>query len=57
MKVSKAGLVERDRIVFSLCREAGLPVAVAMAGGYAPDVADIVDIHTATVRTAALFAG
>jgi len=53
MKVSKAGLAERDRIVFGLCHAAGLPVAVSMAGGYAPDVADIVDIHTATVRIAA----
>jgi acetoin utilization deacetylase AcuC-like enzyme len=56
MKVSKAGLAERDRLVFSLCRAAGLPVAVAMAGGYAPDVTDIVDIHTQTVREAAAYA-
>ncbi|MBK8020166.1 MAG: histone deacetylase [Chloroflexi bacterium] len=53
MKVSMAGLAERDRIVFGLCREAGLPVAVSMAGGYAPDVDDIVAIHTQTVRIAA----
>ena len=53
MAVSVAGLAERDRIIFSLCRENGLPVAVAMAGGYAPDVADIVAIHTQTVRLAA----
>jgi acetoin utilization deacetylase AcuC-like enzyme len=53
MKVSKAGLRQRDEIVFALCREAGLPVAVTMAGGYAPDVADIVDIHLQTLREAA----
>ena len=31
----------------------GLPLAVCMAGGYAPDVDDIVDIHAATVKSAA----
>lgn len=55
MKVSKAGLAQRDGIVFGLCREAGLPVAVAMAGGYAPDVNDIVDIHLQTLREAARY--
>ena len=56
MKVSKAGLAERDRIIFSLCQAAGLPVVVTMAGGYARNVEDIVDIHVQTVRTAAQFA-
>ncbi len=53
MNVSMAGLAERDRIVLGLCREAGLPVAVTMAGGYARDVDDIVAIHVQTVREAA----
>lgn len=56
MKLTKAGLAQRDRIVFDLCRRAGLPVAASMAGGYAHDVEDVVDIHAATVRTAAEFA-
>lgn len=50
--VSKEGLEERDRIVFQRCREAGVPVAVVMGGGYAPRIEDTVDIHFATVRTA-----
>lgn len=53
LAVSKAGLAERDRIVFDACERAGLPVAVVMGGGYAPDVDDIVDIHFATVAEAA----
>jgi acetoin utilization deacetylase AcuC-like enzyme len=52
MAVSIAGLAERDRIVLGLCREAGLPVAITMAGGYAPNVEDIVRIHAQTVKTA-----
>lgn len=55
MKLTKSGLAQRDRIVFDLCRRAGLPVAVSMAGGYARDVEDVVDIHAATVRIAAEF--
>ena len=53
MKVTIAGLAERDRIVFDICRAAGVPVAVVMAGGYAPDIEDIVRIHVQTIRTAA----
>jgi len=55
--VSKEGLEERDRIVFDRCREAGIPVAVVMSGGYAPNIEDTVDIHFATVRMASLFQG
>lgn len=57
MKLSKEGLAERDRMVFRYCRGWGLPVAVTMAGGYAPDVNDIVDIHFQTVRLAAGLTG
>jgi acetoin utilization deacetylase AcuC-like enzyme len=57
LSISKHGLAERDRVVLDLCREAGLPVAVAMGGGYAQDVEDIVDIHVETIRIASLFAG
>lgn len=53
LALSKAGLVERDRRVFEACDRAGVPVAVAMAGGYAREVSDTVDIHFATVEAAA----
>jgi acetoin utilization deacetylase AcuC-like enzyme len=53
LALSKPGLAERDRQVLAACRRDGLPLAVCMAGGYAPDVQDIVDIHEATVRLAA----
>jgi acetoin utilization deacetylase AcuC-like enzyme len=52
LKLTKAGLAERDRLVFALCREAGLPVAVAMAGGYGRRIEDSVDIHFNTVQAA-----
>ncbi len=53
MALTVAGLAERDRRVFAACRARALPVAVVMAGGYAPDVDDIVAIHANTLREAA----
>lgn len=53
LKLTKAGLLARDRMVFDFCEAAGLPVAIAMAGGYAPRVEDIVDIQFATISEAA----
>jgi acetoin utilization deacetylase AcuC-like enzyme len=55
LALSKEGLAERDRLVFQYCRKAGLPVAVTMAGGYAPNIEDIVDIHFQTVQIASEF--
>ena len=55
LALSKEGLAERDSMVFQYCHEAGLQVAVTMAGGYAPNIEDTVDIHFKTVRIAAYF--
>jgi acetoin utilization deacetylase AcuC-like enzyme len=52
LSMSKAGLAERDRQVLQACRRHGLPVSISMAGGYAPDPAEIADIHFATVSAA-----
>ncbi|MDX1967635.1 MAG: histone deacetylase [Planctomycetaceae bacterium] len=50
LALTKAGLAERDQLVYRACAARGIPVAVSMAGGYAEDLADIVDIHFATVE-------
>jgi acetoin utilization deacetylase AcuC-like enzyme len=39
--------------VFDAAREAGIPVFVVLAGGYAEDVQDTVQIHANTVAEAA----
>lgn len=52
LALSKTGLARRDQKVFELCRAAGLPIAVTMSGGYAPNIEDIVTIHFETVRQA-----
>jgi acetoin utilization deacetylase AcuC-like enzyme len=53
LSVTKSGLAERDRIVLETCRERGIPVAVTMAGGYANEVGDTVDVHCQSIRRAA----
>ncbi|HEY6674353.1 MAG TPA: histone deacetylase [Rubrobacteraceae bacterium] len=52
LRVSKEGLAERDRLVLESCRERGIPVAVTMAGGYAREVDDTVDIHFQSIERA-----
>jgi acetoin utilization deacetylase AcuC-like enzyme len=37
-------------MVFSAARERGIPVVVVLAGGYALDVEDTVEVHSATVE-------
>ena len=44
------GLRARDRMVFSAARAKGTPVAVVLAGGYAVDVEDTVEVHVGTVK-------
>jgi acetoin utilization deacetylase AcuC-like enzyme len=52
LRLSVDGLQARDRLVFETCGERELPVAVAMSGGYAPDVDAIVTIHANTIHEA-----
>lgn len=56
LKLTKAGLKQRDEMVLNACELAGLPVTVSMAGGYAEEVDDIVDIHFSTVMSSARIA-
>jgi acetoin utilization deacetylase AcuC-like enzyme len=48
LALTKAGLRARDELVLQRLR--GIPTAVVLAGGYAPDVRDTVDINAATVE-------
>jgi acetoin utilization deacetylase AcuC-like enzyme len=51
--LTKSGLRRRDRMVFAAARAAGVPVVVVLAGGYAHQLDDTVDIHVATIEEAA----
>ena len=57
LKLSKAGLLQRDALVLSACRERGIAVAVVMAGGYAREIADTVEIHAGTILSARKYFG
>lgn len=56
LALSKPGLAARDRVVLDALASRRVPVAVAMAGGYADCLDDIVDIHATTVATVIEFA-
>ena len=47
LSLTKAGLRARDELVLRRLR--GIRRSVVLAGGYAPDVADTVDINAATL--------
>ncbi len=55
LALTKVGLADRDRLVLRQLGQAGMPVAVTLAGGYARQVMDAVDIHFQTVRAAVEF--
>jgi len=42
----------RDERVLRACRDAGIPVAVTLGGGYGQDIQDTVEAHCNTVRAA-----
>lgn len=48
LRLTKQGLMERDRIVIQSARHRGIPLAVVLAGGYAADTAETVEIHVNT---------
>jgi acetoin utilization deacetylase AcuC-like enzyme len=52
LKLTKPGLARRDAHVLGTLRARGIPVAIAMAGGYARDIDDSVEIHANTILTA-----
>ena len=52
LKLTAAGLAERDRRVFDAARERRIPVAISMAGGYGREIADTVAVQLTTLREA-----
>ena len=52
LKLTREGLRQRDRLVIGTVAAAGIPLVVALAGGYARKVEDTVAIHVATIEEA-----
>jgi acetoin utilization deacetylase AcuC-like enzyme len=57
LSLTKDGLRRRDRAVLTAMSEAGIPVAIVLAGGYARRVEDTVDIHVGTGEEAVASCG
>ena len=56
LKLSLEGLEKRDRLVFGKASGRNIPVAVTLAGGYARQLEDTIQIHSNTIRVAKEFA-
>jgi acetoin utilization deacetylase AcuC-like enzyme len=54
LRLTMGGLRQRDRLVIAAAREAGIPLVVVLAGGYARKVEDTVAIHCATIEEASV---
>jgi acetoin utilization deacetylase AcuC-like enzyme len=52
LSLTKTGLKTRDRRVFLEARRRGIPVATALAGGYARRIEDTIRIHVNTIVAA-----
>lgn len=51
LRLSKKGLKQRDEIVIGEAVSRGIPIFIVLAGGYAFDTDDVVDIHFNTALT------
>lgn len=45
LHISTAGVRQRDELVLSRCRQAGIAVAAVIGGGYQRDIAALTDVH------------
>ncbi len=50
LALSSGGLMERDRIVLNECRSRGIPVSLALGGGYSKPINHSVDAYVNTYR-------
>ena len=50
LALTKRGLMMRDQQVLGYVKSLGVPLVVAMAGGYGRQIEDTVDVHFETVK-------
>jgi len=55
LSLSSEGLAARDRLVCEVASDRGIPIAIAMAGGYGKEIEQTVAIHLQTVVIADSF--
>lgn len=54
LALSKKGLRARDDSVGAWCQQRGIPLSVVLAGGYAKETGDVVEIHLSTLESVSL---
>jgi acetoin utilization deacetylase AcuC-like enzyme len=52
LRLTRDGLRRRDEDVLRACRDAAIPVAITMGGGYGKNLDDTVEAHCNTIRAA-----
>ena len=52
LNITTAGVLQRDAMVLSLCRQASIPTACVIGGGYQRDIDALVDVHLQLYRAA-----
>jgi acetoin utilization deacetylase AcuC-like enzyme len=52
LDLSISGLKKRDKYIFSLCKENDVRAACVLAGGYALDIEDTIQIHCNMIKSA-----
>ena len=52
LNCTREGCKARDAYVLELCKQAEIPVAISLGGGYSPQIKDIVEAHCNTFRLA-----
>lgn len=52
LNITTAGVLQRDEMVLSLCRQASIPTACVIGGGYQRDTDALVDVHLQLYRAA-----
>ena len=52
LRLTHEGLRRRDELVLEACRDAAIPVAITLGGGYGKEIQDTVEAHCNTVRAA-----
>ena len=52
LSLTMNGLAERDRMVFEWAKKVGIPVSLALGGGYSKPIEHTVDAHVQTYHIA-----
>ncbi|MEK9149325.1 MAG: histone deacetylase, partial [Candidatus Desantisbacteria bacterium] len=52
LKVTIKGFIRRDEILFEPAKKKGVPIVLVLAGGYAKELSDTVQIHYNAIKKA-----